>query len=168
MKLFSEFKEFAVRGNVIDMSVGVIIGTTFAKIVESLVSDIIMPPFSLIFGQVDFSNLYINLSNRRFNSFQEAEAAGIPMLNYGSFLNHAVHFAIVAFVLFLFVRQVNRIRRPQEDPLLNMKTKLCPHCCQSVAFKATRCPHCTSDLEDFRAKVKQHPTYVRVQRKSSS
>jgi large conductance mechanosensitive channel len=168
MRIFSEFKEFAVRGNVIDMSIGVIIGTTFAKIVESLVDDIIMPPFSVMFGQVDFSNLYINLSNRRFDTFAEAEAAGIPMLNYGTFLNHAVHFAIVAFVLFLFVRQINRIRRPQEDPLLNMKTKLCPHCCQSIAFKATRCPHCTSDLEDVRTKIKHHPTYVRVQRKSSS
>ncbi|WP_084372145.1 large conductance mechanosensitive channel protein MscL [Halalkalibacter krulwichiae] len=165
--MLSEFKEFAIRGNVIDMSIGVIIGTTFAKIVESFVDDIIMPPFSLIFGQVDFSNRYLNLSNRRFETFAEAEAAGVPMLNYGIFLNHLVHFSIVAFVLFLFVRQVNRIRRPQEDPLSNMKSKLCPHCCQSIAYKAIRCPHCTSILKDTRNQVK--PNYgVRIQRKSSS
>ncbi|WP_332689120.1 large conductance mechanosensitive channel protein MscL [Halalkalibacter lacteus] len=168
MKLFSEFKEFAVRGNVIDMSIGVIIGTTFAKIVESFVDDIIMPPFSLLFGQVDFSNLYINLSDRHFDTFVEAQEAGIPMLNYGVFLNHAVHFLIVAFVLFLFVRQINRIRRPEEDPLLNMKTKVCPYCCQSIAYKATRCPSCTSNLEDVRGKSNKRPPYVRTQRKPSS
>ncbi|MDT8862762.1 large conductance mechanosensitive channel protein MscL [Alkalihalobacillus sp. MEB130] len=166
--MFSEFKEFAVRGNVIDMSIGVIIGTTFAKIVESLVDDIIMPPFGFVFGQVDFSNMYINLSNQHFDTFAEAQEAGVPMLNYGMFLNHAVHFMLIAFVLFLVVRQINRIRRPQEDPLLNMKTKNCPHCCQSIAFKATRCPNCTSELEDFRSTVKQRPTYVRIQKKSSS
>ncbi|WP_156314802.1 large conductance mechanosensitive channel protein MscL [Halalkalibacter wakoensis] len=166
--MLNEFKEFAVRGNVIDMSIGVIIGTTFAKIVESLVDDVIMPPFSLIFGQVDFSNMYINLSGQHFDTFSEAQEAGVPMINYGAFLNHAVHFLLIAFVLFLFVRQINQIRRPQEDPLLNMKTKVCPHCCQSMAFKATRCPSCTSELEDFRGPVKQHPTYVRIKRKSSS
>ncbi|MCL7749124.1 MULTISPECIES: large conductance mechanosensitive channel protein MscL [Halalkalibacter] len=165
--MLNEFKEFAVRGNVIDMSIGVIIGTTFAKIVESLVDDIIMPPFGLIFGQVDFSNKYINLSNHHFDTFAEAQEAGVPMINYGTFLNHAVHFILIAFVLFLFVRQVNRIRRPEEDPLVNMKTKVCPHCCQSIAYKATRCPSCTSELEDVRA-IKQRPTYVRIQRKSSS
>ncbi|MEC2073792.1 large conductance mechanosensitive channel protein MscL [Alkalihalophilus marmarensis] len=146
MNILQEFKEFAVRGNVIDMSVGVIIGTTFAKIVESFVEDVIMPPFSVLFGQVDFSNLYLNLSDRRFNSFAEAEAAGIPMLKYGMFLNHIVHFAIVAFILFLFVRQMNRIRRPDEDPLIDMKTKLCSYCFKSIAYKARRCPHCTSNL----------------------
>ncbi|WP_084139004.1 large conductance mechanosensitive channel protein MscL [Halalkalibacter okhensis] len=166
--MFNEFKEFAVRGNVIDMSVGVIIGTTFAKIVESLVADVIMPPFALIFGQVDFSNKYINLSNRQFDSYAEAKEAGVPLLNYGTFLNHAVHFVLIAFVLFLFVRQINRIRRPKEDPLINMKTKTCPYCCQSIAYKATRCPNCTSQLEDVQGPINQRPTYVRIQQKSSS
>ncbi|WP_100374662.1 large conductance mechanosensitive channel protein MscL [Bacillus sp. FJAT-45037] len=146
--MFHEFKEFAVRGNVMDMSVGVIIGTTFAKIVESLVDDVIMPPFSVLFGQVDFSNLYVNLSDRKFETLTEAELAGVPLLRYGLFLNHFVHFMIVAFILFLFIRQMNRIRRPLEDPLIDMKTKLCPFCFRSIVFKATRCPHCTSKLED--------------------
>ncbi|MDV2685104.1 large conductance mechanosensitive channel protein MscL [Alkalihalophilus lindianensis] len=169
MKILQEFKEFAVRGNVIDMSVGVIIGTTFAKIVESLVHDVIMPPFSVLFGQVDFSNLYLNLSNRRFDTFSEAEAAGVPMLNYGSFLNHIVHFMIVAFILFLFVRQMNKIRRPNEDPLIDMKTKLCSFCFKSIAYKATRCPHCTSELEARRLNaLKPSPLKTTIKRRSKS
>nr|WP_246879776.1 large conductance mechanosensitive channel protein MscL [Bacillus suaedae] len=163
MRILREFREFAVRGNVVDLSIGVIIGTTFAKIIESLVDDVIMPPFSLLFGQVDFSNLYLNLSDRRFNTFAEAEEAGVPMLNYGIFLNHAVHFIIVAFVLFLVVRQINRIRRPDEDPLLEMKTKKCPHCCNTIAFKATKCPFCTSSLKDPRT----NSSYSYEKRKSS-
>jgi large conductance mechanosensitive channel len=142
------------------MSIGVIIGTTFAKIVESFVDDLIMPPFSLLFGQVDFSNLYINLSDRQFETFADAQEAGIPMLNYGVFLNHTVHFLIVAFVLFLFIRQINRIRRPEEDLFINMKTKVCPYCCQSIAYKATRCPNCTSTLDDNRK------PYIRTKRKT--
>lgn len=150
-----------------DMSIGVIIGTTFAKIVESLVEDIIMPPFGFLFGQVDFSSLYLNLSDRRFETFAEAEEAGVPMLTYGLFLNHVVHFIIVAFVLFLFVRQMNRIRRPEEDPLLDIKSKLCSYCYKSIAYRATRCPHCTSKLDDVSGDYQRQPVSVRVRRKSS-
>ncbi|WP_100408194.1 large conductance mechanosensitive channel protein MscL [Bacillus solitudinis] len=168
--MLHEFKEFAVRGNVIDMSIGVIIGTTFAKIVESLVDDIIMPPFGLLFGQVDFSNLYINLSNRKFETFTEAEQAGIPMINYGVFLNHFVHFLIVAFVLFIFIRQVNQIRRPEEDPLVGMKTKVCGFCYKTVAFRATRCPYCTSILDEIHS-TSSNPSsekLIRFHKQSSS
>ncbi|WP_207634138.1 large conductance mechanosensitive channel protein MscL [Halalkalibacter urbisdiaboli] len=169
MKILEEFKTFAVRGNVIDMSIGVIIGTTFAKIVESLVDDILMPPFGLMFGQVDFSNLYLNLSNRKFETFSDAEQAGIPMINYGMFLNHLVHFLIIAFVLFLFVRQMNRIRSPGEDPLIEMKTKTCPYCFKSIAYKATRCPHCTSTIiqNNDEKTSNNKDTVIRFREKSS-
>ncbi|WP_179295578.1 large conductance mechanosensitive channel protein MscL [Bacillus sp. FJAT-45350] len=146
--MMEEFKEFAMRGNVIDMSVGVIIGTTFGKIVQSFVDDVLMPPIGLLIGRVDFSNLYLSLTSDHYQSLSEAKAAGAPTLNYGIFLNHLIHFTIVAFVLFLFVRQMNRWRRPDEDPLMNMKTKLCPRCFSSIQFKAKRCPHCTSILDE--------------------
>ncbi|OLO35935.1 mechanosensitive ion channel protein MscL [Alkalihalophilus pseudofirmus] len=156
--MFTEFKEFAMRGNVIDMSIGVIIGTTFATIVQSFVDDILMPPFGLLIGKVDFSNLYINLSSNEYSTLAEARDAGVPTLNYGIFLNHAIHFFIVAFVLFLFVRQVNRLRRPAGDPLEHMKQKMCSYCFSNIPFKATRCPNCTSALIETEEKDRQKKT----------
>lgn len=136
-----------MRGNVIDMSIGVIIGTSFAAIVQSFVSDVLMPPIGLLIGQVDFSHLYISLTGEHFTSLSAAKEAGAPTLNYGMFINHVIHFVIVAFVLFLFVRQMNRLRSPKDDPFENMKSKQCHYCYSSIPFRATRCPNCTSLLE---------------------
>jgi large conductance mechanosensitive channel len=145
LTMLKEFKEFAMRGNVVDMAVGIIIGTAFGRIVNSLVSDIIMPPIGLILNKVDFSNLYINLSETPYNNLAEAQAAGAPTINYGLFLNVLINFLIVAFVVFLLIKQVNRLKasvvKPEEP-----KTVKCPYCLSSVSKKASRCPQCTSRL----------------------
>ncbi len=114
MSIGKEFKEFAVKGNVIDLAVGVIVGGAFGKIVASLVADIIMPPIGLLLGQVDFTNLYINLSSQAFTSLDEARKAGAPTINYGLFLNQVIEFIIVAFCVFLFVKTINKLRREEE------------------------------------------------------
>jgi large conductance mechanosensitive channel len=145
--MFKEFKEFALRGNVIDLAIGVIIGAAFGKIVTSFVNDILMPPIGLLLGNVDFSNLFINLSGQPYGSLEEAQAAGAATINYGLFINTVLDFIIVAFVIFLLVRQVNRMRREREAPPAGPTTRECPYCLSTVPLKATRCPHCTSELE---------------------
>ncbi len=137
-----EFKEFALRGNVLDMAIGIILGVAFGKIVASFINDILMPPLGFLLGRVDFSNLFISLTGRRFESLAAAKAAGAPTLNYGVFFNEVFNFLIVAFAVFLLVRQVNRFRRQQAPPAL----KECPHCCSMIPAKATRCGACTSEL----------------------
>ena len=143
--MLKEFKEFTLRGSVIDMAIGIIIGAAFGKIVTSFVNDILMPPVGLLLGNVDFSNLFISLSGQPYASLEEAQAAGAATINYGLFINTVLDFVIVAFVIFLFVRQVNRARREEEAPPAE-PTKECPHCLSTVPLKATRCPHCTSEL----------------------
>ena len=143
--MLKEFKEFAMRGNVIDLAVGFIIGAAFGKIVTSLVNDIIMPPIGLLLGQVDFSNLFVNLSGTPYASLQQAQAAGAPTINIGVFINTVIDFVIVAFVLFLLIKQVNRFTRKPEVPAAPA-TKECPYCVSTIPIKATRCPQCTSDL----------------------
>lgn len=142
--MLAEFRKFALKGNVLDLAVGVVIGAAFNQIVNSLVNDVIMPPLGFIIGQVDFSNLYLNLSLTSYASLAEARAAGAPVIAYGLFLNHVINFLIVAFAVFLLVRQVNRWRPapPPEPP----KTKECPYCLSAVPIKAVKCAHCTSDL----------------------
>ncbi|MGB9594578.1 MAG: large conductance mechanosensitive channel protein MscL [Anaerolineae bacterium] len=142
--MLKEFKEFAMRGNVVDMAVGIIIGAAFGKIITSLVNDIIMPPIGLLLGGVDFSNLYLNLSGGSYPSLAEAKAAGAATVNYGVFLNTVIDFIIVAFAIFLVVRAINRMRR-QPAPA-EPTTKECPFCLSKVPMKATRCPFCTSEL----------------------
>ena len=142
--MLKEFKEFAMKGNVLDLAVGFIIGAAFGKIVTSLVSDIIMPPIGLILGKVDFSNLFLNLSGKSYSSLAEAKAAGAATLNYGIFLNNIVDFLIVAFAVFLLVRMVNRWNKPA--PAAAPSTKECPYCASTIPLKATRCPHCTSEI----------------------
>ncbi|HVL39771.1 MAG TPA: large conductance mechanosensitive channel protein MscL [Fimbriimonadaceae bacterium] len=144
--VFKEFKEFAMRGNVIDLAVGVIIGAAFGKIVDSLVKDVIMPPIGLLTGRVDFSNLYWNLGGEQYRSLAEAQQAGAPTINYGAFINNIVQFLIVAFAVFLLVRAINRMRRPAETAQTAAETKQCPYCMSSIALLATRCPQCTSQL----------------------
>jgi large conductance mechanosensitive channel len=140
--MFKEFKEFAAKGNVIDMAVGIIIGAAFGKIVSSFVSDILMPPIGVLLGKVDFANLFFNLSGQSYESLASAKAAGAATINYGLFLSTVIDFGIVAFAIFLVVRQINRLKRVPE-PI----SKECPHCLSKVALKATRCPHCTSELQ---------------------
>ena len=144
--MLKEFREFAMRGNVVDMAVGIIVGGAFGKIVTSLVQDIIMPPIGLLLAKVDFSNLYVNLSGKAYPTLAQAKQAGAATINYGAFLNMVLDFVIVAFAMFLLVRQINRLRRTGEVPA-PPETRECPHCCSTVAIKATRCPQCTSSLE---------------------
>ncbi len=145
--MLKEFKEFAMRGNVLDMAVGIIIGAAFGKIVSSMVSDMLMPPIGLLLGKVDFSSLFINLSGQAYPSLSAAKAAGAPTINYGVFLQTIFDFAIVAFVIFLLIRQINAITRKPEAPPAPATTKNCPYCLSAIALKATRCAHCTSDVK---------------------
>ena len=145
--MLKEFKEFAMRGNVLDMAIGIIIGAAFGKIVTSLVSDVIMPPIGLLLGKLDFSNLYINLSGQPYASLAAAKAAGASTINYGLFINTVIDFIIVAFVIFLLIRQVNKLRRQPEVAAAVPTTKECPYCLSVIPIKAVRCPHCTSELK---------------------
>jgi large conductance mechanosensitive channel len=142
--MLKEFKEFIMRGNVMDMAVGIVIGAAFGKIVTSFVNDILMPPIGRMLGNMDFSNLFINLSGREYATLAEAKKAGAATINYGLFLNSLIDFLIIALVIFLLVRQINRLKR---EPLPSLPTdKECSYCFSSIPLKAVRCPHCTSEL----------------------
>jgi len=143
--MFKEFKEFAMRGNVLDMAIGIIIGAAFGKIITSIVNDILMPPLGLILGKVDFSSLFINLSGQSYATLAQAKAAGAATINYGLFINTVIDFLIVAFVIFLLIKQVNRFKK-QPAPAA-ATTKECPFCLSTVPLKATRCAFCTSELK---------------------
>jgi large conductance mechanosensitive channel len=148
--MLKEFKEFAMRGNVVDMAVGIIIGASFGTIVKSLVDDVIMPPIGLLLGNVDFGNMYVVLkqaaaASAPYASLAEAKKAGAVTLNYGLFINAVVSFLIVAFAVFLLVRTINRLRQQQET-IADPTTKPCPRCFTDIPIPATRCPHCTSSL----------------------
>jgi len=144
MGIIKEFKEFSIKGNVLDMAIGIIIGTAFGKIVTLLVNDIIMPPLGLVLGKVNFADRYVNLSGQQYESLEAAKAAGAATINYGTFINLVLDFFIVAFVMFLMVKQVNRMKRkPEPGPAT---TKECPFCFSAIPIKATRCPACTSQL----------------------
>lgn len=136
-----EFKEFAMRGSVLDLAVGVIIGVSFGKVVSSLVDDVIMPPIGRLLGHVDFSNLFINLSDKSYASLAAAKAAGAPTLNYGNFLNTIINFLIVAFAVFLLVRAVNKW---MPKPAAPVTTRDCPQCAMPIPVAAKKCGHCTS------------------------
>ena len=144
MSLFQDFKKFALRGNVMDMAVGVIIGAAFGKIVSSFVSDVLMPPIGLLLGKVDFSNLFINLSSTPVASLADAQAKGVPVLSYGVFVNTVIDFLIQAFVIFMVIRQMNRF---MPDPPPATPTKACPYCFTTIDERATKCPNCTADLK---------------------
>jgi large conductance mechanosensitive channel len=140
--MLKEFREFAMKGNVLDLAVGIIIGAAFGKIVSSFVADVLMPPIGLLLGGVDFSNLFVNLSSGGYATIEAAKAAGAPTLNYGLFLQAVIDFLIVAFAVFLLVRWVNRFRAPAP-----VATKDCPMCTTAIPIKARRCPACTADLQ---------------------
>jgi len=139
MGMLKEFKEFAMRGNVVDMAVGIIIGAAFGKIVSSLVKDVIMPPIGLLLGNVDFSNLAITLR-------EKTDAAEAVTINYGVFINTVIDFVIVAFAIFIVIKQMNRFKRKEAVPVVEPTTKECPKCFSVIPIKATRCPNCTSDI----------------------
>jgi large conductance mechanosensitive channel len=145
--MWQEFKQFAVKGNVVDLAVGVVIGGAFGKITTSLVNDVIMPPIGLILGKVDFSNLFLNLGSGNYATLAEAREAGAPILALGVFLNTIIDFTLVAFAMFLVVKQMNRLRKPAPAPAAPPPARTCPHCCEAIAPAATRCPHCTAELE---------------------
>ena len=150
--MLKEFKEFALRGNVMDMAVGIIIGAAFGPIVGSLVGDVIMPPIGLLLGNVDFSNLFVVLKDGAtagpYVSVAAAQAAGAVTINYGTFFNTIVNFVIVAFAIFMMIRVMNKMKREQPAPVAAAPTTMdCPHCFMTVPIKATRCGHCTSDLK---------------------
>ena len=144
MSLTEDFKKFAMRGNVVDMAVGVIIGGAFGKIVSSLVSDIVMPPLGLILGKIDFSNLFISLDGTEYATLEAAKKAGAPVFAYGSFINSVIDFLILAFVVFMMIREINKLT---PDPEPEPEARKCPYCKSEIADDATRCPHCTSHLE---------------------
>lgn len=149
--MLKEFKEFALRGNVVDMAVGIIIGAAFGTIVNSLVSDILMPPIGIISGNVDFSSLFIVLKEGKipgpYISPAAAKAAGAVTINYGIFVNTIISFLIVAFAVFLLVRNINKLKRQEEAPPTVVTTKECPYCLSIIPIKAIRCAHCTSELK---------------------
>jgi large conductance mechanosensitive channel len=145
--MLKEFKEFAMKGNVLDMAVGIIIGAAFGKIISSLVSDILMPPLGLLLGKVDFTNLFITLSGGSFATLDAAKKAGAVTLNYGIFVNTCIDFLLVAFAIFLLVKQVNRMRASEPAPAPAATTKECPYCASAIPLKATRCPQCTSEIK---------------------
>lgn len=149
--MLKEFKEFAVKGNMVDMAVGIIIGAAFGAIIKSLVSDVLMPPLGMLLGNVDFSNLFMVLKDGTlagpYVTVEAAKEAGAVTLNYGLFVNTAVNFLIVAFAIFFVVRSINRLKKKEEVPPAEPTTKECPHCLSAIPIKATRCGHCTSELK---------------------
>lgn len=144
MSFVGEFKEFAMKGNVLDMAVGIIIGAALGGIVNSLVKDIIMPPLGLFLGKVNFTDLFVSLDGKSYASLAAAQAAGAPTINYGLFINTIINFIIVALAIFVVIRQVNAMKRKPAPPEPN--TKECPYCKESIPKAAVKCPHCTSDL----------------------
>lgn len=143
--MFKEFKEFAMKGSMVDLAIGIVIGAAFGKIITSLVSDVIMPPIGLLLGKVDFASLFIDLSGKGYATLAEAKAAGAATINYGLFLNTLIDFIIVAFIIFLIIKQINRMKR--EEAPAPPDTKECPYCYTVIPVKATRCPNCTAEIK---------------------
>ncbi|QGU94502.1 large conductance mechanosensitive channel protein MscL [Clostridium bovifaecis] len=145
--MWSEFKKFAIKGNVVDLAVGVIIGGAFGKIVTSLVNDIIMPLVGLLLGKISFRDLFITLGEGAFTTLDAAQKAGVPTLNYGLFLNNILDFLIITFSIFIVIRQMNRLSKKKEEPAPKpLNTQVCKYCYSEININATRCPHCTSEL----------------------
>lgn len=146
--MLKEFRQFILRGNVIDLAVAVIVGGTFNKIITSLVNDVVMPPIGLILAKVDFANLFIDLSGRGYKSLAEAQQAGIPTINYGLFINNVINFLIIGFIVFLLIRSVNRLQNLTTKTAVveEKKTRECPFCAMEIPIQAKRCPYCTTVL----------------------
>jgi large conductance mechanosensitive channel len=151
LNMFKEFREFAMRGNVVDMAVGIVIGAAFGSIINSFVADVIMPPIGLILGNVDFSGMFVVLKEGKvagpYETISAAKAAGAVTLNYGVFINTIISFLIIAFSVFIVIRNINRLKRKEEAPPAVPTTKECPYCMSVIPIKAVRCPQCTSELK---------------------
>ena len=149
--MLNEFKKFVMRGHVLDMAVGIIIGGAFTKIVNSMVADVMMPPLGLLIGKVDFSNWFVVIKQGTtagpYTTIAEAQAAGATTMNLGMFLNAIISFIIVAFCIFLLIKAINKLNSPKEQAPIQVSTKKCPYCCSDIALEATRCPHCTSEIK---------------------
>ncbi len=147
--MWNEFKKFIMRGNVIDMAVGIILGTAFGKIISSLVKDILMPPIGMLLGGVDFSNLFIDLSGKGYKTLAEAMEAGAPVIRYGVFINTVIEFLIIAFSIFLVVKGINKLEemKKKEEEAAAPTTKECPYCHMQIPIEAVKCPYCTADLK---------------------
>ncbi len=149
--MMNEFKKFVMRGSVIDMAVGIIIGGAFTKIVNSMVADVMMPPLGLLIGKVDFSNWFVVIKQGTtagpYATIAEAQSAGATTMNLGLFLNAIISFIIVAFCIFLLIKAINKLNSPKEQAPIPVTTKKCPYCCSEIALEATRCPHCTSEIK---------------------
>lgn len=145
--MWKEFRDFAMKGNVVDLAIGVVIGGAFGKIVTSLVGDIIMPLVGVLLGKVDFSNLFIALESGHFSTIADAKKAGVATLNYGLFINNIIDFLIVAFAIFFVIRQLGRFSKKKEEEPSAPTAKTCQYCCTEIPIEATRCPHCTSELK---------------------
>lgn len=144
--MLKEFKKFALKGNMIDLAVGIIIGGAFSSIVNSLVNDIIMPILSIFTSRIDFTNWFFSLDGEHYDTLKAAQDAGASTINYGLFISGVLNFLIMAFVVFLMVRWINKLKRP--EPIQESTNKTCPYCCSDISNKATKCPHCTSDLNE--------------------
>jgi len=149
MKMLKEFREFAIKGNVVDLATAVVIGGAFGKIVSSFVNDIIMPAISLLTGKIDFANLFVSLDGKTYQTLADAKAAGASTLNYGNFIVTVVDFIIIAFFIFLVIKQINKMKKkPAPAPAAAPTEKVCPYCQSKVSIKAVKCPFCTSELRD--------------------
>ena len=146
--MLSEFRTFIIRGNMVDLAVGLVIGAAFTTVVNSFVTDLLMPPIGLLLGRVDFTNLFVTLSGGSYPTLAAAKAAGAPTLNYGIFINNVINLVIVGFAVFLVVKQVNRLRGP--EPAAAPTTRECPACAMAIPLRARRCPHCTSEVAPAR------------------
>lgn len=151
MGMFKEFKDFAIKGNVVDMAVGIIIGAAFGTIIKSLVEDVLMPPIGLLIGKVDFSNLFIVLKDGAkaagpYANLADARAAGAVTINFGLFINTVISFLIIAFSIFFVIKQINKLKKEEEAEPEEPTTKVCPKCFTTIPIKATRCPNCTSEI----------------------
>ncbi|WP_079525363.1 large conductance mechanosensitive channel protein MscL [Halobacillus hunanensis] len=148
MRLLQEFREFAVRGNAVDMGVGVVLGAAFSGLIDSFVSDILLPPIGVILTKMNFENLYISLTGETFASLAEAKVAGAATINYGIFITASIRFLLVLFTVFLVVRQINRWRKPHKSPMDSLMKKECPYCCLPIPQPAIVCPNCASTLSN--------------------
>jgi len=146
--ILKEFREFAVKGSLVEFAAGIIIGAAFNSVVTSLVKDVIMPPIGWLIGRTDFASLYVNLGSQKYESLQAAQVAGAPTINYGIFLNALIGFLLTLWIVFLFVKVINRLRHEKEkSDISDPTTRSCPYCTKEIAQKATRCPHCTAEIE---------------------
>lgn len=164
MNFIKEFKIFITNGSVAEVGIGLVLGAAFSKLIDSLVSDILLPPIGLLMAKVNFTDLFINLSGKSYSTLAKAQEAGAPTINYGIFIMSIVRFFIVLFAVFLVVRQMNRLRKPNESPIASMTKKECPFCLTKIPTNASRCPNCTSELNknNNQKKPKKRPTKINI------